>query len=153
MSSGRTFYLPSNYRQTTSILRLSEWNLDQREGHTISRSMWLLNVTYGGALSMILHFLFFKRRVLNYRFWNHVIPPYLSSSKDVNSAAIGVKFRSKGRSHNFTKCEIAECDFWWSLIYDPALSIYWEESCQKKLHLLTCRSLRIHFFFSIPACA
>ena len=153
MNSGRTLYLPTNDRQTTSILRLSEWNIDQREDLTISRSMWLLNVTYGGALSMILHFLFFKSRVLNYRFWNHVIPPYLSSSKNFNSAAIGVKFRWERRSPNFTKCEITKCDLKWNLIYDPALSIYWEESCQKKLHLLTCRSLRIHFFFSIPAFA
>ena len=35
MNSGRTFYLPTNHRPTASILRLSEWKLDQREGLTI----------------------------------------------------------------------------------------------------------------------
>ena len=54
-------------------------------------------------------------------FWAHVLPPYQLSSNNFNSAAIGVKIRSKGRSHNFTKCEIAKCDLECSLIYDPAL--------------------------------
>ena len=57
-------------------------------------------------------------------FWAHVLPPYQLSSNNFNSAAIGVKFRSKGRSDHFTKYVIAECDLWWSLIYGPALSIF-----------------------------
>ena len=54
----------------------------------------------------------------------HDLPPYQLSSNNFNFAAIGVKIRSKGRSDNFTKYVIAKCDFEWSLIYDPALSIY-----------------------------
>ena len=42
---------------------------------------------------------------------------------------------------------IAKCDLEWSLIYDTALSIYEEDCYQKKIDLLTCQSLRTHFFF------
>ena len=58
-----------------------------------------------------------------------------------------MKIRSKGRSDNFTKYVIAKCDLECSIIYDTAVSIYQEESCQKQLHLPTCQSLRISFFF------
>ena len=54
-------------------------------------------------------------------FWAHDLPPYQLSSNNFNSAAIGVKFISEGRSPNFTKYVIAECDLQWSLISDPAL--------------------------------
>ena len=57
-------------------------------------------------------------------FWAHILPPFQLSSNNFNSEAIGVKYRSKGRSHNFSKYVIAECDLRWSLIYDPALSIF-----------------------------
>ena len=43
--SGSMFYHPTNHHPTTSILQVSEWKLDQKEGLTISRSIWLLNVT------------------------------------------------------------------------------------------------------------
>ena len=57
-------------------------------------------------------------------FWAHVLPPYQLSSNNFNSAAIGMKFRSKGRSHNFMKYVTDEYDLECSLIYDPALSIF-----------------------------
>ena len=64
IDSGTTVHLHTNHHPKTSFLRLSEWNLDQKEDPTISRSVRLLNVTYGGSLSMILHFLFIERRVV-----------------------------------------------------------------------------------------
>ena len=40
--SGSMFYHPTNHHPITSILQVSEWKLDQKEGLTISRSIWLL---------------------------------------------------------------------------------------------------------------
>ena len=58
------------------------------------------------------------------QFLAHVLPPYQLSSNNFNSAAIGVKIKSKRRSHNFTESVIANCDLACSLIYEIALPIF-----------------------------